>query len=390
VNENTNTTASTVADAAEPFKVVVVGTGRQGTEHRIPSLRSIPGVAITGVVDVAVERAQAVADSYNDADKLDEFRAVGYDVRDGLQPPRAYASLTEALSAEQPDAVVVVVPHAFHKAVTLEALSGLVAPPAHVLVEKPMATSLQDAVEMEQAAARARRVLAVGYQNAHAVRWAAEQLHAGAIGELRGLTLHWTRESGIPGAEHFWASREDGGVTPDLAGHLAAPLQVLLGADNRVVRLSARGSGEAGRAQYGAGFVADDTVVARLELANGATGKLVVSWATGLAPDEQAGVTLFGSEGKLEVPFIPQKGIGYVPSAGDFLPVLRRWDAGTQLGPDPLIYTELVVDQAYNWIAAMHGREELVLPTAAAVAVERVVDGIRRSADADGAAIDLG
>jgi len=387
VNENTNTTTN--AAAAEPFKVVVVGTGRQGTEHRIPSLRSVPGVAITGVVDVAVERAQAVVDSYNDAGKLDELRAVGYDVRDGQEPPRAYASLTEALRDERPDGVVVVVPHAFHKAATLEALSGRVAPAAHVLVEKPMATSLADAVEMEQAAARTRRVLGVGYQNAHAVRWAAEQLRAGAIGELRGLTLHWTRESGIPGAEHFWASREDGGVTPDLAGHLVAPLQVLLGADNRVVRLSAKGSGAAGRAQHGAGFVADDTVVARLELANGATGKLVVSWATGMAPDEQAGVTLFGSEGKLEVPFIPQKGIGYVPSSGDFLPVLRRWDSGTELGPDPLIYTELVVDQAFNWVAAAQGREELVLPGAAAVAVERVVDGIRRSADAGGISIDL-
>jgi predicted dehydrogenase len=386
-----NTTIETVTVPGGTIKMLVVGGGRQGSEHRAPALRTIPGVEVVGIVDVDLSRAQALAASFNDAETLATLAAVGYQVVDpGLPAPRAYDNVVDAMRAERPDGVVVVVPHMFHAEVTLTALRGSdLFPPAHVLVEKPMATTVADAEAMAAAAAEQRKVLAVGYQNAFAVGQAAEWLRDGRIGELRGINLHWTRESGIPDAPHFWSSREDGGVTPDLAGHLAAPLQVLLGGQDRVVSVRAEAANGFGRTLFGDAFAADDTVVAALGLASGAKVELKVSWMTGQAPDERAGVSLYGTEGEIHQPFLPQKGIGYVPNADDFKAVLRRWGAGAQFGATPPIYVELVKEQTRNWVAAALGREELVLTTDASVDVERVVDAIRRSADEGGALIAL-
>ncbi len=68
-----------------------------------------------------------------------------------------YASLEEALAASDCDAVLVASPPRTHHAVTKAALEG----GKHVLCEKPLTTSLEDAFDLVEVASKTERVLAV-------------------------------------------------------------------------------------------------------------------------------------------------------------------------------------------------------------------------------------
>jgi predicted dehydrogenase len=121
------------ADASAPLRVGVVGTGAHGRQHaRI--LSRLAGVHLVGVVDRQHEVAEAVAAEYGTT----VFEHV------------------DALAAAV-DAAVVAVPTVAHGELGAQLLRRGI----HVLVEKPMASSLAEAEELLQAAQN--RILAVGH-----------------------------------------------------------------------------------------------------------------------------------------------------------------------------------------------------------------------------------
>lgn len=117
-------------------RIGVVGAGNMGLNHiRVyDALRD--RCALAGIYDADAARAQSVAQSHN---------------------LKAFDSLDALLDAV--DAVSVVVPTAYHEAVTLAAVRHGV----HLLVEKPIADSMEAAGHMAAAAAAAGVVLQVGH-----------------------------------------------------------------------------------------------------------------------------------------------------------------------------------------------------------------------------------
>lgn len=123
------------AEGAAPLRMAVVGVGHLGRQHARVAART-PGVALVGVHDRHPGRAEEVARS--------EATAVLAD-RDAV--------------AGRADAVVVATPTASHA----ELVTYFLERNLHVLVEKPMASSLSEA-EVLVALARSRgRVLEVGH-----------------------------------------------------------------------------------------------------------------------------------------------------------------------------------------------------------------------------------
>ena len=118
-----------------PVRVAVAGVGHLGRHHaRI--LAALPGVTLVGVVDTNAARAEEIA------------AQVG---------TRAYPSLADL--AGQLDAVSVAVPTESHAVVA----EPLLAAGVSVLVEKPMARSLDEADRLIAAADRSGAILAVGH-----------------------------------------------------------------------------------------------------------------------------------------------------------------------------------------------------------------------------------
>jgi predicted dehydrogenase len=113
----------------------VMGAGAMG-RHHVRVLASLPGAELVGVYDPRREMADAVAAEHG---------------------TRAFAGVEELAAAV--DAMVLAVPTVLHGELGCELLGrGL-----HVLVEKPLAASLEEADRLLAAAAAAGRVLAVGH-----------------------------------------------------------------------------------------------------------------------------------------------------------------------------------------------------------------------------------
>jgi len=112
----------------------------------------------------------------------------------------AYLPDYQALLAEQPDAVIVCAENNEHRRLTeLAAIAG-----AHVLCEKPIATTLDDAHAMTDACAAAGVQLMI----AHPVRFApafiglAETVAAGTLGQV--LSIAGTNNGRIPRGDRAW------------------------------------------------------------------------------------------------------------------------------------------------------------------------------------------
>jgi predicted dehydrogenase len=122
--------------SAPAIRVAVVGAGEFGRNH-VRVWREMEGAELVGVVDTNAERAAKVAAEF--------ATRVLPDAR--------------ALAAERVDAVSLAVPTSEHARVGCELLAA-----GHdVLVEKPMAASLDEADELIAAAGRAGRILQIGH-----------------------------------------------------------------------------------------------------------------------------------------------------------------------------------------------------------------------------------
>jgi predicted dehydrogenase/nucleoside-diphosphate-sugar epimerase len=115
------------SQTGSPMKVAVVGCGRIA-EYHLRFLSAKSDVHVVGVVDVNPAAAQAMADKHSVSS--------------------VYTSLEEMLRTERPDVVHVTTPPAFHFQQAITALrSG-----AHVLLEKPVALSLEHTSEIYKTA----------------------------------------------------------------------------------------------------------------------------------------------------------------------------------------------------------------------------------------------
>src|ERR1051325_6552344 len=121
--------------SAPPLRAPVVGAGHLGADHAL-AYAELPDVELVGVVDLDLDRAREVAQHY-------ETRAFG-DHRDLIG---------------RADVVSVAVPTEQHFSVARDLLAaGL-----HVLVEKPMTPTLEEARALFAVARGAGAVLHVGH-----------------------------------------------------------------------------------------------------------------------------------------------------------------------------------------------------------------------------------
>jgi predicted dehydrogenase len=104
-----------------------------------------------------------------------------------------YASLDEAFAAVDCDAVLVASPPRTHHAVAKIALEA----GKHVLCEKPLATSLEDALDLVETADRAERFVAVSQNYRYNAPFRAVQrvLEEGHLGDLASIHVRCVRDT---------------------------------------------------------------------------------------------------------------------------------------------------------------------------------------------------
>jgi predicted dehydrogenase len=161
----------------------------------------------------------------------------------------------------------------------------------HVVCEKPMATSVEEARRMRDAAAKAsavhgvKHIVSFNYRFAPAIRLAREIVQGGHLGQVHHLHVHYLQDHQANPNRPIPDKYRQGkaGVLLGLGSHAIDLARFLVG-EPAAVMGSLRTVNKARPAPDGSGRTVemsdDDSAVALLEFANGAIGTLDVSYVS--------------------------------------------------------------------------------------------------------------
>ncbi len=197
--------------------VAVIGAGMAGRAH-VAGYRAATAVHSAGLPEV---RFVAVGDVNG---------TIAKETADRFGYQRAETSWQAVADAPDIDVVSVVVANTLHR----EIVEGLLAAGKHVLCEKPLAPSVEDAQAMVAAAAASDRQTATGFtfRRSPAINAVREQLESGVIGRPLHLDGHYWCDYGCDAmAPMSWRYKggPGSGALADIGAHLIDMAEFLCG-----------------------------------------------------------------------------------------------------------------------------------------------------------------
>ncbi len=244
------------------MKVAVIGVGAMGRNHaRVYS--ELADVELVGVADADLSAAQSVAQRYN---------------------TRAYSDYVQLLDEQKPDAATIAVPTVDHLSVALEVIQRKI----HLLIEKPIAFSVEEGRQIIAAAEQAGVKLMIGHIERFnpAVIALKSHLANGELGRVFQIDAH--RQGPFP------ARVKDVGVVIDLAVHDLDIMRYISGSE--IVRVYAE-------TEQRIHSTREDLLTALVRLADGAIGTLTINWLT---PTKIRELYVTGERGMFRVDYLTQ------------------------------------------------------------------------------------
>ena len=254
--------------ARKELRVGLVGVGAAAQVNHIPALKRTEGVELVALVDRDPEKAGRVAQKF----------AV----------PRVHARLDDMLADDAIDAIDICTPNFLHAPIATAALEA----GKHVLCERPLARSGDEAATMLKAAKKADRVLMCCVQ--HRFRPDAQLLRKfvekGDLGDIFLAKSGWLRLRTEWDSDEWRAQKREsgGGVVLDLGFQMLDLSLWILGSpgvESVTASVHRQKKGEV-----------EDSATAFFRLATGATLTLELTWGL-LMEKDFAYVNLFGSGG---------------------------------------------------------------------------------------------
>ncbi|HEY0828849.1 MAG TPA: Gfo/Idh/MocA family oxidoreductase [Bacilli bacterium] len=238
----------------EKLKIAVIGCGSIAIHRHIPEYALDPNITFVAFCDPVIERAEKYAQIYG---------------------ARAYTDYRQVLKHEKVDAISVCTPNYLHAEISIAAANA----GAHVLVEKPMAATEQEAVAMIEAARNNGVYLMVG-QNQRMMPphvKAKEILKSGKLGKV----ISFRTSFGHPGPEGWSVDRRNSwffrkeeaimGAMGDLGVHKSDLIRWLL--NDEVAKVTAFIG-----TLHKEDTEVDDHAACLLLMKSGAIGTLIASW----------------------------------------------------------------------------------------------------------------
>lgn len=262
------------------IRVAVIGCGSIAKHRHLIEYNNNPHVEIVAVSDINEARVKETAEKYH---------------------AKAYTSYEALLESENIDAVSVCLPNYLHAPVSIAALNA----GAHVLCEKPMATSREEAEQMIEAAERNNKKLMIGHNqrfvSSHQkARKLIEQGEIGKIYSFRTSFGHGGPEGWSADGADSWFFKKDQafiGAMGDLGVHKADLLRYLLGEEfvevGAFVETNAKEN-----------INVDDNATLILKSTSGIVGTLAASWA--YTAKEDNSTILYGEKATLRLEDDPE------------------------------------------------------------------------------------
>ena len=193
----------------EKMKAAVIGTGSI-SHHHIMGYVNNPATELYALCDINLERALDKAKKY------------------GVPQERVFADKDEMLRAlPELELVSVCTWNSAHAECTIAALNA----GCNVLCEKPMAINAKQAKEMQDAAAKAGKLLMIGFVRRHEnfCKLLKEYRDADFFGDIYYGKATYIRRNGNPGGWFGDKSRSGGGPLIDLGVHVIDYVRYLMG-----------------------------------------------------------------------------------------------------------------------------------------------------------------
>lgn len=194
-----------------PARIGIIGTGGISRSAHLPAYKNLDTAELTAICDISRESVDAAGERF------------------GVAPEDRYTNYRDLLARDDIDAVDICTPNQ----VRLEPLLAACEASKHVLVQKPMAISLDEANQMIAAANRAGVKLGVIYMGRFSPGAALVQrlLDAGAIGRVTALREKTGHSGGLRLPETSWRRSFDNmaGCWSLLCAHTADRFRMLAG-----------------------------------------------------------------------------------------------------------------------------------------------------------------
>ncbi|MBE2976743.1 Gfo/Idh/MocA family protein [Priestia megaterium] len=256
-------------------KIGVIGCGSIAQHRHLPEYKMNEQVELVAVCDINTERANSVAQQYG---------------------VKAYTNYEELLASSTVEAVSVCTPNYLHAPISVAALNSGV----HVLCEKPMATSEEEAKAMIEAAKTNGKKLMIGHNQRFVAshQKARELIEKGEIGKIYSFRTafgHGGPEGWSVDGKDSWFFKKDEafiGAMGDLGVHKTDMLRYIL--NEEIVEVGAFVESNAKDFAN-----VDDNAVCVLKTESGIIGTLAASWAYNGKEDNST--IVYGEKGILRL-----------------------------------------------------------------------------------------
>lgn len=348
------------------IRIGIIGSGSNASRHAA-AYKKMPDVDLVAVADLVPGKAA-------------EFIAAN-----GLEQAAPFESHERLLELDL-DGVSICTPNIAHHRTSVDALNA----GKHVLTEKPMAVTLEQAIEMVEASKKSGRILSVGFQPRYDpnVREIKRIVQSGALGKVYHVQTGGGRRRGMPGRGFIRKDISGSGAIADI-GCYALDLAMDAIGYPKPLTVSAYCSNYFGtnpRYHKDADrFDVEDFGEALIRFENDIVLNFKISWAMHM---DTLGPTLFlGTEGGLKVE--PQRGLSKLSSGA--------WDKGPEsitlyhdvLGhpteteiPVKAHQIDIFFEKVRDFVVAIQQGRPAPIPGEQILLNQAVIDGILRSAEA--------
>ena len=268
----------------DKLKIGIIGCGGIANGKHLPAIKRNGNFEIIAFCDLQLERAEKAKTEFGTADS------------------KVYTDYKELLKEKEIQAVYVLTPNKSHASISIDAMEA----DKHVMCEKPMAKTYEDAKKMVETANNTGKILTIGYQN----RYRADSTYLKRacsnddLGEIYYARAHAVRRRAVPTWGVFLNEEEQGGgPLIDIGTHALDLTPWMM---NNYEVESVTGSvyrklaeqKEQGNA-FGEWdpeiFTVEDSAFGFIKMKNGATIHLEASWALNTLEVDEAKVSLCGT-----------------------------------------------------------------------------------------------
>lgn len=273
------------------LKIGVIGTGSISQFHLTP-YKNNPNVTLYAVCDMNAERARKTAEQY--------------------EIPHAYSNYQELLTNEEIDAVSICTWNDTHAEIAIAALKA----GKHVLVEKPLCRTVEEAYQIQQAVYDSGKILQVGFVRRYdpGAQMLRSFIDQGEFGEIYYAKASYIRRLGNPGGWFSDSRRSGGGPLIDIGVHVIDLCWYMMGRPKAtsVTGNTYRKLGDRSHIQHLTSYKAadynqgnqcndvEDLANALIRFENGASLMIDVSF-TLHAKENEGTVKLYGEKGGFEI-----------------------------------------------------------------------------------------